>query len=141
MTESSGVGSDTPAGRGDALAAAAQQLAVITFHGDGGVLDEADRLAAEGGRLPSVASDGAWPMDGLGDLAIARSGQMPIKRANHQNEAPAQACRDRPGAWNGACRTAVKATSKAQQPGEAERDIVVQRNKRGHSCAKAARSP
>ena len=120
-----------------ALAAAAQQLAVTAFHGDGGVLHEADRLAAEGRCPPLTSGEGAGPVQGLGDLAIAGAGKMPIETSDHQNEALAQACRDRPRAWHGACRAAPKATPQTQQSGETERDIVVQRNERGHPCARA----
>lgn len=132
MTDSRSIGGDTPAGGADALSAAAQQLAVAAFHGDGGVFDEPDRLAANGRYLPRIRCDGAWSVEGLGDLAIACPGKMTIEGADHQGEAPVQAGRDRPCTRNGACRATVEMPPKAQQSGESEQDIIVQRNEGGY---------
>ena len=137
MTDSRSIGGDTPAGGADALSAAAQQLAVAAFHGGDGVLDEPDRLAANGRYLPRIRCDGAWSVEGLGDFAIACPGKMTIEGADHQNEAPAQAGRDRPCTRNGACWATIEVTPKAQQSGETEQDIVVQRNEGGHPHARA----
>ena len=73
----------------------------------------------------------------MGNLAIACPGKMTIESMDHGNEALAQPGRDRPGAWNGTSRMAIKAATKSQQAGYAKQDVVVQRNESGHRRAGA----
>ena len=87
-----------------ALAAAAQQFAIAAFHGDDGVFDEPDRLAANRRRLPRIPGHGSRPIEGLGNLAIAGLSQMAVEGANHQNEALAKPCGQVPSSRYGSCR-------------------------------------
>lgn len=136
MTEWISIARDTPTGGDDPLAAASQQVPVAALHCEDGVLDEPDRLAAEGRCLPRTVGDGVGPVQSLGNPAIACPGQMTIKGTDHQNEAPAQAGRDRPCTRNRACWATIEVTPKAQQSGETEQDIGVQSNEGGHPHAR-----
>lgn len=137
MTESSATGGDTPCSGDDALAAAVQELAVTTFHGDDAIPDEPDRLAAARRRFPTSAGGDTKSVEGLADLAIACPGKVTVESTDHRNEALTQTCRDRPGARNGTSRTALEAATKAQQSGDTQQHVVVQRNESGHRRTRA----
>src|SRR5690348_15866234 len=78
---------------------AAQQFAVTASHDPDRVFHETDRLTADGGCLPRVPSDGLGAVERVGDLAIARVGEVSVEGAAHQRETLAMTPSDLPGFW------------------------------------------
>ncbi len=117
------------------VSVAPQQLAVSAAHHADRVLDEADRLAADRGGLPRVARNRLGTVERMGDLTIARFGEMAIERPDHQDEPPAMPPRDQPR-FRGRTRSAADETPlEADQAEDAKPEFAVQRQQSGDPLA------
>lgn len=114
---------------------AAQQAAVSAAHHADGVLDEADRLAADRGGLPGVAGNRLGTIERVRDLAIARLGEMAVERPDHQDEPPAMPLRDPPRLRWGPGGAANETPLEADEAKNAKPEIVVQRQQGGELLA------
>jgi hypothetical protein len=110
---------------------AAQQLAVSAAHYADSVLDESDCLAAYRGGLPGVARNRLGAIERIGDLTIARFGEMAVERADHQDETAAMPTGDQPCFRRRTRRAAGETPLEADQAENAKPEIVVQRQQSG----------
>ena len=133
MTESEGLVSGAPRGAIERQAemsdasVAAQQLAVTASHHPDRVFHETDRLTADGGCLPRIPRDGLGAVERVGDLTIARVGEVSVEGADHQGETLAMTPGDLPGFWQRTGGTPGQTSLEADEAENANPKIIVQR--------------
>jgi hypothetical protein len=133
MTESEGLVSGAPRGAIEREAelsdasVAAQQLAVAASHHPDRVFHETDRLTADGGCLPRIPRDGLGAVERVGDLTIARVGEVSVEGADHQDETLAMTPGDLPGCWQRTGGTPGQTSLEADEAENANPKIIVQR--------------
>jgi hypothetical protein len=106
---------------------AAQQLAVTASHHPDRVFHETDCLTADGGCLPRIARDGLGAVERVGDLTIARVGEVSVEGADHQGETLAMTPGDLPGFWQRTGGTPGQTSLEADEAENANPKIIIQR--------------
>src|SRR5271165_650157 len=114
---------------------AAQQAAVSAAHHADGVLDEADRLAADRGGLPGVAGNRLGTIERVRGLAVARLGEMAVERPDHQDGTPAMPPGDQPCFRRRTGDATRETPLEADQAENAKPEMVVQWQQGGEPLA------
>ena len=117
---------ESQAGMSD-TSVAAQQLAVTASHHADRVFHETDRLTADGGCLPRIARDGLGAVERVGDLTIARVGEVSVEGADHQGETLAMTPGDLPCLWQRTGGTPGQTSLEADEAENANPKIIIQR--------------